>query len=83
MDIFKNFAKPHAEGLDRFENLAVESDQFGSPIFTQAVAYISCVTRKHIESGDHILIVGEILSGKLAHSDDEPMTHLRKNGFGY
>jgi len=40
MDVFKNFAKPHTEGLDRFENLAVDKDEFGSPIFRDAVAYI-------------------------------------------
>jgi len=83
MDIFKNFAKPYTEGLDRFENLAVEKDEFGSPIFPEAVAYLSCVTRKHVESGDHVLIIGEILAGSLLQGDNEPMVHLRKNGFGY
>jgi 3-hydroxy-9,10-secoandrosta-1,3,5(10)-triene-9,17-dione monooxygenase reductase component len=83
MDVFKNFAKPHTEGLDRFENLAVDKDEFGSPIFRDAVAYLSCAARKHVDSGDHVLIVAEILAGSLLQGDSEPMVHLRKNGFGY
>jgi flavin reductase (DIM6/NTAB) family NADH-FMN oxidoreductase RutF len=83
MDVFKNFAKPHTDGLDRFENLAVEKDQFGSPTFKDAVAYLSCAVQKHVDSGDHVLIMGEILGGSLLQGENEPMVHLRKNGFGY
>jgi flavin reductase (DIM6/NTAB) family NADH-FMN oxidoreductase RutF len=83
MDIFKNFAKPYTPELNRFENLTFEADNYGNPFFTESVAYMSCVVRKHIEAGDHFLIVGEILAGDILQVDNEPMIHLRSNGFNY
>lgn len=83
MDIFKNFAKPYAEGLDRFENLSVELDEFDNPIFKESVAWLACTVQGQLESGDHLVIVGEIIGGAAINLENEPMVHLRSNGFNY
>ncbi|MBZ0188059.1 MAG: flavin reductase family protein [Candidatus Obscuribacterales bacterium] len=83
MNIFKNFAKPYEEGLDRFEDLEVEEDSQGAPIFTRAVAYLSLKVASIAEAGDHSLVLGEVIDGRVLNGEDEPMVHLRKSGFQY
>lgn len=83
MDIFKNFAKPFEEGLDRFAGLNLLETQKQAPVFADAIAYLNCVTVSLTEAGDHVLVLGEVISGDLLHADAEPMVHLRKNGFQY
>lgn len=83
MDMFKSFAKPHTDGLDRFEGHEVAVDANGNPYLKSAVSYLSCSVKKHIEAGDHVIILAEIVGGALLNAENEPMTHLRKNGFGY
>jgi flavin reductase (DIM6/NTAB) family NADH-FMN oxidoreductase RutF len=83
MDIFKNFAKPYTDGLNRFEGLTVSTAIASGPVFSECVAYMACRVHELVEAGDHYLVLGEILSGAVLHSEEEPMTHLRKNGFQY
>ncbi|HEY9682097.1 MAG TPA: flavin reductase family protein [Oculatellaceae cyanobacterium] len=83
MDIYKNFAKPYTPDLNRFEGLNVEVDKNGNPYFKDAVAYMSCVVTGRVEAGDHFVLVAQIVAGNTMENDNEPMIHLRKNGFQY
>lgn len=83
MDIFKNFAKPHTDGMNRFEGLEADMDKAAAPVFTGAIAYMSCKVHEVVAAGDHHLVLGEILDGAGLNCDDEAMVHLRKNGFQY
>ena len=83
MDIYKNFVKPHTADLNRFEGLSILSDRQGDPIFSDAVAYMSCVVRGSIAASDHVVIIAEIVGGAGLKIDQEPIVHLRKNGFQY
>lgn len=78
MDIFKAFAKPG--GTDRFEGLTLLDRPL--PVFAQAISYMVCKVAKIVDAGDHVLVIGEVVDGELLNSD-EPMTHLRKDGFQY
>ncbi|MBK9143702.1 MAG: flavin reductase family protein [Candidatus Melainabacteria bacterium] len=83
MDIFKAFARPFQEGMDRFEGLDCGEDSKGSPYFSKAVGYMSVQITGFAEAGDHVLVLGEVVDGAVLNGDDEPMVHLRKNGFQY
>ena len=83
MNVYKNFAKPFAPDLDRFEGLKVESDQHGNPILSEAVSYLSCVVKGQVEAGEHVVLVAEIVGGSGLQIEHEPMIHIRKNGFQY
>lgn len=78
MDIFKAFAKPGND--DKFEGLAMLDRSL--PVFAQAVSYMVCKVSKIVDAGDHCLVIGEVVDGELLNQD-EPMTHLRKDGFQY
>jgi flavin reductase (DIM6/NTAB) family NADH-FMN oxidoreductase RutF len=83
MDIYKNFVKPYQEGMDRYDGLNVLPANKGGPIFAEAVAFMDCITRTMVEAGDHVILLGEIVDGALLQSENEPMVHLRSNGFQY
>lgn len=82
MDIFKSFVKPYTEGMDRFEGLEVTSDSNSGPVLNKSVAFMKCAARSVIEAGDHFVVVGEIYDGGMLNPD-EPMVHLRSDGFKY
>jgi flavin reductase (DIM6/NTAB) family NADH-FMN oxidoreductase RutF len=82
-DIFKAFAKPHQENLNRFEGIKLSASHNGCAAFADAVAYLECVVESLVDAGDHCLAVARITGGALQHADAEPMVHLRKNGFQY
>lgn len=80
--IFKNFAKPYSPDVDRFADLSV-SDKHSGPVFLDALAYMSCTVIGQMPAGDHVLVLGQVTDGALLNSDQEPMVHLRGNGFQY
>lgn len=83
MDAFKNFAKPFAPGLDRFEGLNLMAESTAGPILADCVAFMHVTTKTMVEAGDHIVVVGQITAGNLLNADAEPMVHLRRSGFQY
>jgi flavin reductase (DIM6/NTAB) family NADH-FMN oxidoreductase RutF len=84
MDIFKKFAGPAAEGVDRFDGLALEeTSQAPGPVFSEAVSFLDCKVSKVVEAGDHVIVIAEVVGGRLLNDEPQPMVHMRKNGFGY
>src|SRR5262249_20694571 len=83
MDIFKSFVRPYKEGMDRFQGLTVAENSQAGPVLADTIAYRGCVTRTMVESGDHVVVIGEIIDGGMLNVDAEPMVHLRTNGFQY
>ena len=83
MDIFKNFVSPYKEGMDRFQGLAVAENSTAGPVLADSIAYMGCITRTMVETGDHVVVIGEIIDGGLLNAEAEPMVHLRRNGFQY
>jgi len=82
-DIFKNFVKPHTEGMDRFEGLdLVENDGF-PPSFANCISSMLLEISNVVDAGDHQVVVAEVKDGKLLNKDLEPMTHFRNSGFQY
>jgi flavin reductase (DIM6/NTAB) family NADH-FMN oxidoreductase RutF len=81
MDIFKAFAKPHNEG--KFEGIALNDEVTDGPVFKEAVSYMVARVKSVTDASDHVLVLGEIIDGGLMHAEDEPMVHLRKDGFQY
>lgn len=83
MDIFKNFAKPHEDGIDRFEGLDLLEEIDGPPAFKNAVSYLRCKVKEILTASDHDLVLGEVVDARLIKESGDPMFHTRKNGFQY
>ncbi|HEY9885716.1 MAG TPA: flavin reductase family protein [Vampirovibrionales bacterium] len=73
-------------GADKFVGLNTsETTHSKVPILSNSVSYLECEL-KHVADfgGDHVLVFGEVVEGNLLNADqNEPSTHLRKNGFDY
>lgn len=83
MGLMKHFLKPFAPGEDRFAGVATEIADNGSPILSDALAYVECSVSNRLECGDHWLVYAVVDNGKLLQSDGLTAVHHRKSGNHY
>ena len=72
--ISTTFATPNE---DRFQNVEWRTEDTGSPIIGNAVAWFDCNTRQVIDAGDHLILIGEIIA--FDSSPKTPLMYLRGN----
>lgn len=77
-----HFGKGFAPGEDAFAGLQVDRPEGEAPVLTEALAHLCCRAAGRAEGGDHVVVIGTVVSGKL-HDAGEPHVHLRKNGLSY
>jgi flavin reductase (DIM6/NTAB) family NADH-FMN oxidoreductase RutF len=77
------FFKPPAEGKSIFDGLETFTDETGVPILKDSVGYLECKYASEVTSGDHVIVLVEIINGAVLNVDQEPSTHLRADGFKY
>jgi flavin reductase (DIM6/NTAB) family NADH-FMN oxidoreductase RutF len=82
-DIFKNFVKPHTEGMDRFEGLELSENEGFPPSFANCISSMLLEIANVVDAGDHKVVIAEVKDGKMLNKDLEPMVHFRKDGFQY
>lgn len=81
-DMIVHFGKGFAPGQPAFEGLEVERPAEGGPVLTEALACLHCEVTGRCSAGDHDLIIGRVVSGRLLN-EGHPMVHIRRNGFHY
>jgi len=79
----KFFLKKFAPGEDRFIDVATETAQNGSPILTEALAYLECKVEQRMEAGDHWIIYAVVDNGKVLQNNGMTAVHHRKSGGHY
>ena len=83
LGLMKHFLKPFGPGQDRFADVAAQEAENGSPILTNALAYLECSVQNRMESGDHWLVYATVENGKLLDSDGVTAVHHRKSATHY
>ncbi len=83
LGLMKHFLKPFAPGEDRFTGISTETASNGSPILSDALAYVECSVDNRMEAGDHWLVYAVVSNGKLLQSDTITAVHHRKSGTHY
>ncbi|MBW4426197.1 MAG: diflavin flavoprotein [Nostoc desertorum CM1-VF14] len=83
LGLMKHFLKPFGPGQDRFADVAAEEAENGSPILTDALAYLECSVKNRMESGDHWLVYATVENGKLLDTDGVTAVHHRKSATHY
>ncbi|MEC4819515.1 MAG: diflavin flavoprotein [Scytonema sp. PMC 1069.18] len=81
--LMKHFLKPFGPGQNRFDNIATEETENGSPILSDALAYLNCSVNSRMECGDHWLIYATVNDGQLLDNDGVTAVHHRKTGSHY
>ena len=79
MALLKHFSRPPEE---IFKGVKTRKGFNGIKILSDAVSYLECEVAHSMQSGDHVLYVGEIVGGKNLKGGD-PYIHVRDNGFNY
>lgn len=77
------FFKPAPETGSIFDELDTITGVTGVPILKDSLGYLECKYRSEIESGDHIIVLAEVLNGGINNSELQPSTHIRADGFKY
>jgi len=65
-----------------FDGLKLVRTPGDLPALADAMGYLECRVRSHVDSGDHRVFLAEITSGRTA-ADGQPYVHIRKNGLRY
>ncbi|NEP58299.1 MAG: flavin oxidoreductase [Symploca sp. SIO2G7] len=82
LGLMKHFLKTFSPGEDRFAGVATEEAENGSPILTDALAYLECTVENRMECGDHWLIYVVVNNGRVL-SEGVTAVHHRKSGMHY
>ncbi|WP_373525571.1 diflavin flavoprotein [Nostoc sp.] len=83
LGLMKHFLKPFSPGQDRFAGIAAQETESGSPILTDALAYLECSVQNRMESGDHWLVYATVENGKLLDNDGVTAVHHRNSATHY
>ena len=76
--LMKHFLKRFAPGADRFEGVQTQTGANGSPILTEALAYLECKVVSRMECSDHWLIYSQVEEGRVSNASGETAVHHRK-----
>jgi flavin reductase (DIM6/NTAB) family NADH-FMN oxidoreductase RutF len=77
-----HFGKGFAPGEPAFTGLDVERDGDAAPALTVAHAFLDCRVVAQYDAGDHVLVIGRVVGGRLL-SHERPATHVRRSGAHY
>jgi flavin reductase (DIM6/NTAB) family NADH-FMN oxidoreductase RutF len=69
-------------GESSFDGLATERTPGDSTVLSEALAWLDCRHTGEYETGDHVIVYGEVTGGELKR-EGEPKTHTRKDGLSY
>lgn len=81
--LMKHFLKRFKPGADRFAGVKTQSANNGSPILTDALAYLECKVSKRMECSDHWIVYSTVESGRVSKTDSLTAVHHRKVGNHY
>ena len=64
---------------ERFNGLKFYEGKTGSPILSESYAYIEAKKYGVYDIGDHAIIVGEVIDGKIIREDFNPLIYYNRN----
>jgi flavin reductase (DIM6/NTAB) family NADH-FMN oxidoreductase RutF len=81
--LMKHFLKRFPPGADRFAGVNTQSAGNGSPILTDALAYMECKVTSRMELSDHWIVYATVDVGRVSKADALTAVHHRKVGNYY
>lgn len=81
--LMKHFLKRFPPGADRFAGVKNQPAENGSPILTDALAYIECKVASRMELSDHWVVYATVDAGRVSKSEALTAVHHRKVGNHY
>jgi len=81
--LMRHFLKRFKPGADRFAGVKTQTAVNGSPILTDALAYLECEVSSRMECSDHWIVYSKVDLGRVSNPDGLTATHHRKVGNHY
>lgn len=81
--LMRHFLKRFAPGADRFEGIRTQPAENGTPILTDALAYIECEVASRMDCGDHWAVYSTVYAGRVSKPEALTAVHHRKVGNHY
>jgi flavorubredoxin/flavin reductase (DIM6/NTAB) family NADH-FMN oxidoreductase RutF len=81
--LMKHFLKRFPPGADRFAGVKTQAAENGSPILTDALAYMECHVASRMELTDHWIVYATVDAGRVSKPDALTAVHHRKVGNYY
>jgi flavin reductase (DIM6/NTAB) family NADH-FMN oxidoreductase RutF len=81
-DMIIHFGRGFSDMEPAFTDVEVERLDSSAPILKDALAFLECRVAGRYTAGDHELVIGQIVSGRLL-DEGHPMVHIRKSGAHY
>ena len=82
-NLMKHFLKRFKPGADRFAGVNTQTASNGSPILTDALAYLECEVVTRMECSDHWIVYSKVNDGRVSNPDALTAVHHRKVGNHY
>ncbi|MGF1512760.1 MAG: diflavin flavoprotein [Elainellaceae cyanobacterium] len=81
--LMKHFLKRFPPGGDRFEGVKTRQAENGSPVLSDALAYLECEVSSRMECSDHWIVYSTVQTGKVSKPEAMTAVHHRKVGNYY
>ncbi len=81
--LMKHFLKRFPPGADRFAGVKTQTAENGSPILTDALAYLECEVVSRLECSDHWIVYSKVSTGRVSNPEALTAVHHRKVGNYY
>ena len=73
LELASHFGQPAA--AQKLAGTAWTVGKTGAPLLSDAVAWFDCTVTGHHPAGDHVLVMGRVVDGKLLDPDAIPLTY--------
>jgi flavin reductase (DIM6/NTAB) family NADH-FMN oxidoreductase RutF len=81
-DMIVHFGKGFKPDEAAFSGLEIEVLDLAGPVLCDALAFLECRVVARHATGDHDLVIGQVLRGEML-SEGHPMVHIRRSGMHY
>jgi len=69
---FVKFSKPATDDGSTLNGRAVRTATTGAPVFDEAIAWMDCEVRQHLDLGTHTLFIGEVVEASIRDDAARP-----------
>jgi len=82
IELAKHFGFQSGRKINKFETVPFKYALKGSPVILSAIAYFECEVTHMYETGDHILVVGEVSDYEVLRPNAKPLIFRWEDYFG-
>jgi flavin reductase (DIM6/NTAB) family NADH-FMN oxidoreductase RutF len=73
LDLAEHYGRPAR--ADKLAGTEWATDRLGLPLLREALAWFECRVLDEYPAGDHVLVLGRVIGGKLLDPEAEPMSY--------